>query len=141
MSSDRSIRILLHSNSASVGRIIRKLLNEIGFHNIDEAENSQMALEKLTASSYGFVISDWETPRMASIGLLQAIRAKPEMCELPFMMFTAESMPQNIPPAMSSGASGFFTWPWTASLLDKKISDIFEKKRGSAVAMSPTRRQ
>ncbi len=129
MSIDSSTRFLVHSDSLYMLRIMRELLNELGFCNVDHVMESDIALNKLKEGGYGFVLSNWDSPKLPGVGLLRAVRATPELRHLPFLMFTAEESPGYIDLAMNAGANGFFTWPWQSALLGKKLNEVLTKMR------------
>ena len=108
-------------------RIIRNLLKELGFTNVDEAEDGVVALQKLKAGSFEFVVSDWNMPNMTGIELLRAIRADAALKHLPVIMVTAEAKKENIIEAAQAGANGYVVKPFTAATLEEKLNKIFEK--------------
>ena len=115
-------------------RIVRNLLKELGFANIDEAEDGQVALQKLTTEPFDFVVSDWNMPNMDGLQLLQAVRANAQLKHLPVLMITAEAKRENIVAAAQAGASGYIVKPFTAATLNEKLSKIFEKMGDKAAA-------
>lgn len=124
---DTSIKILVVDDFPTIRRIVRNLLKELGYSNVDEAEDGAMGLAKLKAGSYDFVISDWNMPNMDGLQMLQAIRADEALSHLPVLMVTAEAKKENIIAAAQAGASGYVVKPFTAATLDEKISKIREK--------------
>ena len=124
---DKNIKILVVDDFPTMRRIIRNLLKELEFVNVDEAEDGAIGLEKLRAGNYGFVVSDWNMPNMDGLAMLQAIRADPSMAKLPVLMVTAEAKKENIIAAAQSGANGYVVKPFTAITLEEKITKIFEK--------------
>lgn len=124
---DKNIKILVVDDFPTMRRIIRNLLKELEFVNVDEAEDGAIGLEKLKAGNYGFVVSDWNMPNMDGLAMLQAIRADPGMTKLPVLMVTAEAKKENIIAAAQSGANGYVVKPFTAITLEEKITKIFEK--------------
>jgi two-component system chemotaxis response regulator CheY len=124
---DKSIKILVVDDFPTMRRIIRNLLKELEFVNVEEAEDGAVGLEKLRAGNYGFVVSDWNMPNMDGLAMLQAIRADPAMAKLPVLMVTAEAKKENIIAAAQSGANGYVVKPFTAVTLEEKITKIFEK--------------
>ena len=124
---DKSIKILVVDDFPTMRRIIRNLLKELEFVNVDEAEDGAVGLEKLNGGNYGFVVSDWNMPNMDGLAMLQAIRADPAMAKLPVLMVTAEAKKENIIAAAQSGANGYVVKPFTAVTLEEKITKIFEK--------------
>jgi two-component system chemotaxis response regulator CheY len=108
-------------------RIVRNLLKELGFENVDEAEDGQMALEKLRTGGFQFVVSDWNMPNLDGLSMLQQIRADANLAKLPVLMVTAEAKKENIVAAAQAGANGYVVKPFTAATLEEKLTKIFEK--------------
>ncbi|HWI83356.1 chemotaxis response regulator CheY [Ramlibacter sp.] len=124
---DKSIRILVVDDFPTMRRIVRNLLKELQFDNIDEAEDGQAGLDKLRGGNFGFVISDWNMPNMDGLSMLKAIRADAALSALPVLMVTAEAKKENIVAAAQAGASGYVVKPFTAATLEEKLTKIFEK--------------
>lgn len=124
---DKNIKILVVDDFPTMRRIIRNLLKELGFSNVDEAEDGAAGLDKLRAGQYGFVVSDWNMPNMDGLAMLRAIRADPALSKLPVLMVTAEAKKENIIAAAQAGAHGYVVKPFTAVTLEEKITKIFEK--------------
>lgn len=123
--SDPKMKFLVVDDFSTMRRIVRNLLKELGFTNVDEAEDGQAALHKLRTSHFEFVVSDWNMPNMTGIELLKAVRADNNLKHLPFLMITAEAKRENIIEAASAGASGYIVKPFTAATLEEKLSKIF----------------
>lgn len=123
---DKNMRFLVVDDFSTMRRIVRNLLKELGFTNVDEAEDGQVALHKLQTQHYDFVVSDWNMPNMTGIELLKAVRAEPTLKGLPFMMITAEAKRENIIEAAMAGASGYIVKPFTAATLEEKMNKIFQ---------------
>ena len=131
--SDPKTRFLVVDDFSTMRRIVRNLLKELGFANVDEAEDGAVALQKLKSSPYDFVVTDWNMPNMDGLTLLQSIRRTPELKHLPVLMITAEAKKENIIAAAQAGASGYVVKPFTAATLAEKLVKIFEKMgRGRA---------
>ena len=131
--SDPKTRFLVVDDFSTMRRIVRNLLKELGFANVDEAEDGAVALQKLKSSPYDFVVTDWNMPNMDGLTLLQNIRRTPELKHLPVLMITAEATKENIIAAAQAGASGYIVKPFTAATLAEKLDKIFEKMgRGRA---------
>jgi two-component system chemotaxis response regulator CheY len=125
---DKNLKFLVVDDFSTMRRIVRNLLKELGFTNVDEAEDGAVALQKLkTIGNFQFVISDWNMPNMTGIELLKAIRADEALKHLPVLMITAEAKKENIVEAAQSGASGYIVKPFTAAVLEEKMNKIFEK--------------
>jgi two-component system chemotaxis response regulator CheY len=121
-----NLKFLVVDDFATMRRIIRNLLKELGFANVDEAEDGVSALAKLRNERFDFVISDWNMPNMTGIDLLRNIRADDQLKTLPVLMVTAEAKKENIIAAAQAGASGYVVKPFTAVTLDEKLKKIFQ---------------
>jgi len=122
---DQNMRFLVVDYFSTMRRIVRNLLKELGFSNVDEAEDGQVALHKLKNSQFDFVVTDWNMPNMTGIELLKAVRADPQLKHLPVLMVTAEAKKENIIEAATAGASGYIVKPFTAATLDEKLKKVF----------------
>jgi two-component system, chemotaxis family, chemotaxis protein CheY len=118
-------KFLVVDDFSTMRRIVRNLLKELGFVNVQEAEDGVDALNKLRSESFDFVVSDWNMPNMTGIDLLRAIRADANLKHLPVLMVTAEAKKENIIEAAQAGASGYVVKPFTAATLDEKLKKIF----------------
>lgn len=130
--SDPKMKFLVVDDFSTMRRIVRNLLKELGFTNVDEAEDGVIALQKLRSSEFDFVVSDWNMPNMTGIELLRAMRADPGLKHLPLLMITAEAKKENIIEAAQAGASGYIVKPFTAATLSEKLTKIFEKMNQKA---------
>ena len=124
---DKNLKFLVVDDFSTMRRIVRNLLKELGYTNVDEAEDGVAALQKLKGGNFQFVITDWNMPNMTGIELLRAIRAEATLKHLPVLMITAEAKKENIIEAAQSGASGYIVKPFTAGTLEEKMNKIFEK--------------
>jgi len=124
--SDPKMKFLVVDDFSTMRRIVRGLLKELGFLNVDEAEDGVVALAKLKSEAFDFVVSDWNMPNMTGIDLLRAIRADAALAHLPVLMVTAEAKKENIIEAAKAGASGYVVKPFTAATLDEKLNKIFK---------------
>ncbi len=120
------LKFLVVDDFSTMRRIVRNLLKELGFTNVDEAEDGVAALQKLRSGSFDFVVSDWNMPNMTGIELLRAVRAEASLQHLPVLMITAEAKKENIIEAAQAGASGYIVKPFTAATLDEKLNKIFQ---------------
>jgi two-component system chemotaxis response regulator CheY len=120
-------RFLIVDDFSTMRRIVRNLLKELGYTNVDEAEDGAMALSKLRSDHFDFVISDWNMPVMDGLVMLKTIRADATLANLPVLLVTAEAKKENIVAAAQAGASGYVVKPFTAATLDEKLTKIFEK--------------
>jgi two-component system chemotaxis response regulator CheY len=119
------MKFLVVDDFSTMRRIVRNLLKELGFVNVQEAEDGVDALNKLRGGDFDFVVSDWNMPNMTGIDLLRAIRADATLKHLPVLMVTAEAKRENIIEAAQAGASGYVVKPFTAGTLDEKLKKIF----------------
>ncbi|MCL2831191.1 MAG: chemotaxis response regulator CheY [Betaproteobacteria bacterium] len=124
---DPKIKFLVVDDFSTMRRIVRNLLKELGFANVDEAEDGVIALQKLQGGGFDFVVSDWNMPNMDGLTLLQTIRASDSLKHLPVLMITAEAKKENIIAAAQAGASGYIVKPFTSATLSEKLQKIFEK--------------
>ncbi len=130
---DTNMKFLIVDDFSTMRRIVRNLLKELGFTNVDEAEDGVVALQKLRGDPFDFVVSDWNMPNMSGIDLLKAIRADAALKHLPVLMVTAEAKKENIIAAAMAGASGYVVKPFTAATLDEKLNKIFNNMNKAAV--------
>lgn len=122
---DQNMKFLVVDDFSTMRRIVRNLLKELGFTNVQEAEDGVDGLNKLRAEAFDFVVSDWNMPNMTGIDMLRAIRSDPALKHLPVLMVTAEAKRENIIEAAQAGASGYVVKPFTAGTLDEKLKKIF----------------
>ncbi|MEZ5661331.1 MAG: chemotaxis response regulator CheY [Burkholderiaceae bacterium] len=127
MSANKSMKFLVVDDFSTMRRIIRNLLKEAGYENVDEAENGAIALRKLQGGDFEFVVSDINMPEMNGFELLEAIRADANLGKLPVLMVTAEARKEDIVRAAQSGASGYIVKPFTKATLEEKLAKIIEK--------------
>lgn len=125
MSLDLSTPVLVVDDYQTMVRILRNLLKQIGFNDVDDASDGQAALEKLRAKKYGLVISDWNMAPMTGYELLQQVRADAELSNLPFIMVTAEAKTENVVAAKKAGVNNYIVKPFNAETLRSKISAVF----------------
>ncbi|BBD77789.1 MULTISPECIES: chemotaxis response regulator CheY [Hydrogenophilus] len=121
------IRFLVVDDFSTMRRIVRNLLKELGYTNVEEAEDGQVALNKLESQPFDFVITDWNMPNMDGLTLLRKIRSSEKLKHLPVLMITAEAKKENIIAAAQAGASGYIVKPFTAAVLAEKLDRIFAK--------------
>jgi two-component system chemotaxis response regulator CheY len=128
------MKFLVVDDFSTMRRIVRNLLKELGFTNVDEAEDGAVALQKLNSAQFDFVVTDWNMPNMDGLTLLQTIRQTPHLRHLPVLMVTAEAKKENIIAAAQAGASGYIVKPFTAATMSEKLEKIFEKIGKKAAA-------
>jgi two-component system chemotaxis response regulator CheY len=121
------LKFLVVDDFSTMRRIVRNLLKELGYIDAEEAEDGAVALQKLKAGNFDFVVTDWNMPNMDGLTLLQQIRSDPALQHLPVLMITAEAKKENIIAAAQAGASGYIVKPFTAAVLSEKLTKIFEK--------------
>ena len=126
MPADPNMKILVVDDMVTMRRIVKNILKQLGFANIDEAENGQEALQKLRGDTYGFVVSDWNMPVMTGIELLRAIRADEKLKAIPVLMVTAEAQQSNWVEAVQAGVSNYIVKPFTAETMQEKLGKIFK---------------
>ena len=126
MDVNKKIKILVVDDFATMRKVIRNLLKQSGYENITEAEDGVAAMNVLKSTKIDFVISDWNMPNMTGIELLRAVRSDNELCAMPFLMVTAESLKDNVVEAVKAGVSNYIVKPFTAEVLGEKIDKILE---------------
>lgn len=122
---DPEMEVLVVDDAATMRRIVKGLLRELGFKNMREAENGSMALEELRKKKADLVVSDWNMPVMMGIDMLRAIRADAELKAIPVLMVTAEAKKENLMEALQAGVSNYIVKPFTAKTLEEKLNKIF----------------
>jgi two-component system, chemotaxis family, chemotaxis protein CheY len=125
MSLDLSTPVLVVDDYQTMVRILRNLLKQVGFNDVDDAPDGQVALEKLKTKKYGLVISDWNMAPMTGFELLQQVRADAELSSMPFIMVTAEAKTENVVAAKKAGVNNYIVKPFNADTLRSKISTVF----------------
>ena len=128
MALDPSMPVLVVDDYSTMVRIIRNLLRQLGFSNVDDANDGAAALAKMRAKRYGLVISDWNMEPMSGYELLLQVRADPALGETPFIMVTAESKTENVIAAKRAGVSNYIVKPFNAQTLKSKIDAVFGEK-------------
>jgi two-component system chemotaxis response regulator CheY len=131
MALDLSMPVLVVDDYNTMVRIIRNLLRQLGFENVDDAGDGASALAKLRARKYGLVISDWNMEPMTGYDLLRQVRGDPELATMPFIMVTAESKTENVIAAKKAGVSNYIVKPFNAQTLRNKIEAIFPDERAA----------
>jgi two-component system, chemotaxis family, chemotaxis protein CheY len=122
---DLSMKILIVDDFATMRRIMKNILKQIGFTNIIEADDGTTALAELQKTAVDLIISDWNMPKMTGLDLLKAVRSTPNLKDLPFLMVTAEAQKQNVIDAVQAGVSNYVVKPFTAEAISDKLKKIF----------------
>jgi two-component system chemotaxis response regulator CheY len=125
MAFDTSMPILVVDDYNTMVRIIRNLLRQLGFNDVDDASDGTAALTKMHGRKYGLVISDWNMEPMTGYELLKHVRANPDTAGTPFIMITAESKTENVVAAKQAGANNYIIKPFNAETLKHKIEAVF----------------
>ena len=121
---DKSMHVLIVDDYKTMLRIIRNLLKQIEFNNVEEASDGGEALSKLRAGNFGLVISDWNMVPMTGLQLLQEVRADARLKSTPFIMITAESKTENVVAAKQAGVSNYIVKPFNAETLKAKMVSV-----------------
>ncbi len=122
---DLNMKVLIVDDFATMRRILRNILKQIGFKNITEADDGNTALKELKKEKYDLILSDWNMPEMAGIDLLNAVRADDELKDIPFVMITAEAQKDNIVGAVKAGVNSYVVKPFTADTINEKLKKVF----------------
>jgi two-component system, chemotaxis family, chemotaxis protein CheY len=128
MALDPKMAVLVVDDYSTMVRIIRNLLRQLGFVDIDDAADGEAALEKMNLKRYGLVISDWNMEPMTGYDLLRRVRANPQLEATPFIMVTAESKTENVIAAKKAGVNNYIVKPFNAQTLKTKIEAVFADK-------------
>ncbi|UAA38151.1 chemotaxis response regulator CheY [Paraneptunicella aestuarii] len=124
---DKNMKILVVDDFSTMRRIIKNLLKDLGFTNVQEADDGSTALPMLQQGDFDFVVTDWNMPGMQGIDLLRAIRADDNLKHTPVLMVTAEAKKEQIVAAAQAGVNGYVVKPFTAATLKEKLDKIFER--------------
>ena len=122
---DFNMNILVVDDYKTMLRIVRNLLKQLGFNNVDEATDGSVALQKLRDKKYGLVISDWNMEPMSGLQLLKEVRADSRLSDMPFIMVTAESKSENVVAAKEAGVTNYIIKPFNAETLKSKLTAVF----------------
>ncbi|MEQ8813771.1 MAG: response regulator [Thalassobaculum sp.] len=124
MAVDKNMAVLIVDDYKTMLRIIRNLLRQIGFNNVDEASDGATALQKLRRDTFGLVISDWNMEPMTGLQLLKEVRADEKLRGTPFIMVTAESKTENVIAAKKAGVNNYIVKPFNAATLKTKMTAV-----------------
>lgn len=123
---EKNIKILIVDDFATMRKVVRNLLKQVGYEDIVEAEDGVMALKALKSQKIDVIVSDWNMPNMTGLELLKAVRADEELAKTPFLMVTAEALQDNVVAAVKAGVNNYIVKPFTAEVLNDKIKKIME---------------
>jgi two-component system chemotaxis response regulator CheY len=121
---DTTMPILVVDDYKTMIRIIRNLLNQLGFTEVDDSVDGADALEKLRARPYGLIVADWNMEPMSGYGLLKEVRSDQDLRKIPFIMVTAESKTENVIAAKNAGVSSYIVKPFNAATLKTKLQAV-----------------
>ncbi len=124
---ENNIKILVVDDFATMRKVLRNLLKQSGYENVVEAEDGVSALQIIKTQKIDFIISDWHMPNMTGLDLLKSVRADKEIADTPFLMITAETVPDSMISAFKAGVSSYIIKPFTAEVLSERIAKIMEK--------------
>ena len=124
---DLKMKFLVVDDFSTMRRIVKNILKQLGYENIEEAEDGAQAYSKLKSGNFEFVVSDWNMPNMDGLELLKKIRSDDQLKHLPVLMVTAEAEKDKVITAIQAGVSNYIVKPFTAEVLKEKMDRIFEK--------------
>ncbi len=124
MAVDKKLPIMIVDDYSTMLRIMKNLLRQLDFENVEEATDGSMALSKLKMGHFGLVISDWNMQPVTGLDLLKNVRSDPQLKHLPFIMVTAESKTENVVAAKQAGVSNYIVKPFTAETLKQKMESV-----------------
>jgi two-component system chemotaxis response regulator CheY len=124
---DLNMKILVVDDFSTMRRIVKNLLKQNGYTNLEEAEDGAQAYEKVKDGGYSFIVSDWNMPNMDGLELVKAVRSNPEIKDLPILMVTAEAEKDKVVAAIQAGVSNYIVKPFTGETLKEKMDGILEK--------------
>lgn len=124
MAVDKSMNVLVVDDYKTMIRIVRGMLEQLGFRNIDDAADGATALQKIQQNDYGLILSDWNMTPMTGYELLKAVRANPRTQATPFVMVTAEAKTENVVAARQAGVNNYIIKPFTLAVLKQKLTTV-----------------
>jgi two-component system chemotaxis response regulator CheY len=127
MGMDTSMKVLVVDDFATMRRIVKGVLKQLGFSDIIEAENGTSALDELKKEKVGLIVSDWNMPKMTGLDLLKAVREDEKLKSIPFIMVTAEGQKENVLEAVKAGVSNYIVKPFTPETFNEKLQKVFGK--------------
>ena len=120
----KDLKFLVVDDFSTMRRIIKNLLNDLGYPNVEEADDGKTALPMLQAGNFDFLITDWNMPGMPGLDLIKAVRADGKLSKMPVLMLTAEAKREQIIEAAQAGVNGYIIKPFTAETLKEKLDKI-----------------
>ncbi len=123
---DSKMKILVVDDFATMRKVVRNMLRQLGCDNISEAENGEEGFRMARAEEFGLIVSDWNMPVMSGLEFLKAVRAEEKTKSTPFLMVTAEALKENIIQAIQAGASNYIVKPFTPQVFEDKLKAIFK---------------
>jgi two-component system chemotaxis response regulator CheY len=123
---DLNMKVLIIDDFATMRRILRNILKQIGFTNISEADDGKTALKKLKKDNFDLILCDWNMPEMTGLELLNKVKSDDELKNIPFVMVTAEAQKDNIVEAVKAGVSNYVVKPFTAETISEKLQKVFD---------------
>jgi two-component system, chemotaxis family, chemotaxis protein CheY len=121
---DKNMRILVIDDALTMRRIVINLLRQLGFTNMNEADDGTTGWDKLNNETFDLIISDWNMPKMTGIDLLRKVRANDKYARTPFIMITAEGKRENVIAAVQAGVSNYIVKPFNAATLKEKLAKV-----------------
>ena len=126
MGIDTSMKVLVVDDFATMRRIVKGVLKQLGFNDIIEAEDGDIALKELQKEKVGLIVSDWNMPNMTGLDLLKAVKEDAKLKDIPFLMVTAEGQKENVVQAVQAGVSNYIVKPFTPETFNQKLQKIFK---------------
>lgn len=127
MAMDTSIKVLVVDDFATMRRIVKGVLKQLGFSNVIEADDGSTALDELKKEQIGLIVSDWNMPKMSGLDLLKAVRGNADLKHLPFIMVTAEGQKENVLEAVKAGVSNYIVKPFTPETFNEKLEKVLSR--------------
>lgn len=125
MAMDTSLKVLVVDDFATMRRIVKGVLKQLGFNDVVEANDGKLALNELKKDNYGLIVCDWNMPNMTGLELLQVVRKDAELKDIPFVMVTAEGQKENVVEAVKAGVSNYIIKPFTPEAFSEKLAKVF----------------
>ncbi len=129
---DKNMKILVVDDFATMRRILKNVLKQLGFERLEEASDGEQAYNKAKNDNFGLVVTDWNMPNLDGLGFLIKVRNDPQLKNLPILMVTAEAEKEKVVEAIKAGVNNYVVKPFTAEVLKEKMDKIFERLNGSS---------